>query len=145
MLGPVVKSAVLFVVLVILFEPAVSISCYQCTSTDTDNPYLCTEFMTEDEDIQPKPCDDTYDAKYCIKFTGRDEEGLKTKRFCSSLDRGTYCVYGSQTGDRLDYRSCWYTCSTDGCNSATRIGTENFLYSLVLGLLSKVFIEYIFY
>lgn len=29
--------------------------------------------MTDDKDITPQPCDNVYDASYCIKQTGRFE------------------------------------------------------------------------
>lgn len=44
--------------------------------------------------------------------------GIGAKRFCSSLDLGNYCNYVRQPGDTLTYRTCVYTCTGDGCNSA---------------------------
>ncbi|XP_071449220.1 UPAR/Ly6 domain-containing protein bou [Hetaerina americana] len=135
-----IKWTVIFSLLAILSKTAESIMCYQCNSTDTDNPYQCAEFMTGSEDIKPTPCTNVYNAQYCIKFTGRHEGGLETIRSCSSLDHGNYCIYGSQRGDQLDYRSCMYTCSTDGCNLATSVNTSFLIKLIPMGLLAKIFL-----
>nr|CAD7461617.1 unnamed protein product [Timema tahoe] len=58
--------------------------------------------------------------------------GLGTKRFCSSLDLGNYCNYIKQPGDELEYRSCVFTCSTDGCNAATHYIPLSLLGALLL-------------
>ncbi|BES92000.1 Hypothetical protein NTJ_04808 [Nesidiocoris tenuis] len=100
------------------FSPAESILCYQCNSTDLTNPFQCRENLPDDYDLVPLPCDEVYNARYCIKHTGRFEGGVGTKRFCSSVDMGNYCNYIKQPGDQREYRSCVYTCSSDGCNGA---------------------------
>lgn len=60
-------------VYVYMFVAVSSISCYQCNSTDHSDPFQCGEYMTDDIDIDPKPCDSVYGAAYCIKHTGRFE------------------------------------------------------------------------
>ncbi|XP_063619424.1 U-scoloptoxin(05)-Sm1a isoform X2 [Cydia splendana] len=95
-----------------------SINCYQCSGTDSENPFECNEYFDNDIDILPKDCSDIHDAQYCIKHVGRYEGGISTKRYCSSLDLGNYCNYVQQPGDKLEYRTCIYTCSSDGCNAA---------------------------
>ncbi|XP_063619423.1 uncharacterized protein LOC134792138 isoform X1 [Cydia splendana] len=141
-----------------------SINCYQCSGTDSENPFECNEYFDNDIDILPKDCSDIHDAQYCIKHVGRYEVvaidcyqcnsstmecgdalmhldggslkptscehvfnaqfcikhtgGISTKRYCSSLDLGNYCNYVQQPGDKLEYRTCIYTCSSDGCNAA---------------------------
>nr|ATU82912.1 secreted Mys2-like protein [Pristhesancus plagipennis] len=95
------------------------ILCYQCNSTDLQDPFQCQEFLGDDIDIQPMPCDEVYGAAYCIKHTGRFEGGIGTRRYCSSVDMGNYCNYIKQPGDQREYRSCKFTCDTDGCNSAS--------------------------
>ncbi|KAK7791894.1 hypothetical protein R5R35_005159 [Gryllus longicercus] len=161
---------------------ASGISCYQCLSTDHENPFQCNEFMT-DADITPQSCDNIYNAQYCVKHTGRYEAqslecyqcstpfdircsdllihdetlhptncndiygaeycikttgifggGLGTKRFCSPLDLGNYCNYIQQPGDELEYRSCVYTCSTDGCNPASVSEPKFFLLFVTISL-----------
>ncbi|KAK7791893.1 hypothetical protein R5R35_005159 [Gryllus longicercus] len=112
---------------------ASGISCYQCLSTDHENPFQCNEFMT-DADITPQSCDNIYNAQYCVKHTGRYEGGLGTKRFCSPLDLGNYCNYIQQPGDELEYRSCVYTCSTDGCNPASVSEPKFFLLFVTISL-----------
>lgn len=54
----------------------IAIKCYQCKSTDLENPFQCNEYM-EDSELQPLPCDSVYNAGYCIKQTGRFEGTLK--------------------------------------------------------------------
>ncbi|XP_046405865.1 U-scoloptoxin(05)-Sm1a [Ischnura elegans] len=134
------KWTVILSILAIFARTAMSIMCYQCKSTDTDNPYQCAEFMNGDEDIKPTPCTDVYGAKYCIKFTGRHEGGWETIRSCSSLDHGNYCIYGSQPGDQLDYRSCMYTCSTDGCNAANKSKFCFLIMLIPVALLTKMYL-----
>ncbi|XP_048512704.1 U-scoloptoxin(05)-Sm1a isoform X2 [Athalia rosae] len=102
-----------------MIQAASAIDCYQCLGTDSDNPFQCNEYLQSDIDIKPEPCDNVYGAQYCIKHVGRFEGGIGTKRYCSSLYVGNYCNYVSQSGDQLEYRTCVYTCSGDGCNPAS--------------------------
>ncbi|XP_012222479.1 UPAR/Ly6 domain-containing protein bou isoform X1 [Linepithema humile] len=102
----------------LLIETGYSIRCYRCNSTSTTYPFQCNEFLKSDVDLQPESCNDVYGAQYCVKHIGRFEGGIGTKRFCSSAHLGNYCDYVKQPGDKLTYRTCVYTCSTDGCNSA---------------------------
>ncbi|XP_049870265.1 U-scoloptoxin(05)-Sm1a isoform X1 [Pectinophora gossypiella] len=103
------------------FTTVNSINCYQCSGTDSANPFECTEFLDSDNALVPTNCSSIHDAQYCIKHVGRYEGGISTKRYCSSLDLGNYCNYVQQPGDKLEYRTCIYTCSTDGCNSASSL------------------------
>lgn len=95
-----------------------SIRCYQCNSTSNEYPFQCNEFLRNDMDLQPEPCDYVYGAQYCVKHIGRFEGGIGTKRFCSPVHMGNYCDYVKQPGDKLTYRTCVFTCSGDGCNLA---------------------------
>ncbi|XP_049829723.1 uncharacterized protein LOC126268171 [Schistocerca gregaria] len=92
-----------------------AISCYQCSSTENIE---CADNVIHESSLSPHSCDGIFEAMCCIKTTGFFEGGLGTKRFCSSHDLGNYCNYIQQPGDELEYRSCVYTCSTDGCNAA---------------------------
>ncbi|XP_065223284.1 UPAR/Ly6 domain-containing protein bou [Planococcus citri] len=119
------------VLLSMIYESSAVINCYQCVSTDLHNPFQCNEYM-EDSDLRPTPCDSVYNAAYCIKQTGRFEGGLGTKRYCSSLDLGNYCNYIKQPGDDLEYRSCVYTCDTDGCNNSNALMASSSCIMLTL-------------
>ncbi|XP_075238317.1 glycosylphosphatidylinositol anchored membrane protein boudin isoform X1 [Lycorma delicatula] len=121
------------ILLTVFFRTVSGIECYQCSSRDHTNPFQCNEYMTDDKDITPQPCDNVYDASYCIKQTGRFEGGLGTKRFCSSLDLGNYCNDIQQPGDELEYRSCVYTCSSDGCNDGVSL-KANIVYVSVFSV-----------
>ncbi|CAK1598689.1 unnamed protein product [Parnassius mnemosyne] len=118
--------------LVVTLKSVDSINCYQCSGTDSENPFQCNEFLDSDTDIVPIDCATIHDAQYCIKHVGRYEGGISTKRYCSSLDLGNYCNYVAQPGDKLEYRTCIYTCSTDGCNTATSLKVSILLFTLML-------------
>lgn len=52
-----------------------SIKCYSCNSTDTSQPFQCSEWFERYDrpDIQPIDCSAVHGAKYCIKHIGRFE------------------------------------------------------------------------
>uniref|UniRef100_A0AAG5D910 Protein sleepless n=1 Tax=Anopheles atroparvus TaxID=41427 RepID=A0AAG5D910_ANOAO len=110
------------VILVATVESATAISCYVCNTTDSTTPFQCSEWFERFDrpDLKPVDCANVYGAKYCIKHIGRFEDGIGAKRYCSSRDLGNYCNYVRNPGDQIEYRSCIYTCDTDGCNSAPR-------------------------
>ncbi|XP_014216480.1 uncharacterized protein LOC106645199 [Copidosoma floridanum] len=65
--------------------------------------------------------------------------GIGTKRFCSSVNLGNYCDEVKQPGDQLTYRTCVYTCDSDGCNPASRISPSSQLNVLQLTAMLVVF------
>ncbi|XP_034256052.1 U-scoloptoxin(05)-Sm1a-like isoform X2 [Thrips palmi] len=133
----------LILVLIAFLNPASAIQCYQCESTDHDNPFQCNEFMPEDSELQPSSCDYVDNAQYCIKLVGRNRGVYGTSRQCSSVDLGNYCDYIKNQGDVMDYRSCVYTCSSDGCNAANGLTNPNaavMLISVGAALLSALYL-----
>lgn len=112
-----------------------SLHCYQCNSTNSTVPFQCTEVLSSDVDIVPESCDAVFGAKYCVKHTGRFEDGIGTKRFCSSQDLGNYCDYVKHAGDKLTYRSCIFTCTGDGCNPATTSQSTAGIWILSIAIL----------
>uniref|UniRef100_A0A1A9UUN6 Protein sleepless n=1 Tax=Glossina austeni TaxID=7395 RepID=A0A1A9UUN6_GLOAU len=108
------------VIVCVILSTALGINCYVCDTSDTTTPFQCGEWFERFDrpDIQTQNCSNVHDAKFCIKHVGRFEGGIGAKRFCSSKDLGNYCDYVRNKGDRMDYRSCIYTCNTDGCNGA---------------------------
>ncbi|XP_044009362.1 U-scoloptoxin(05)-Sm1a isoform X1 [Aphidius gifuensis] len=114
--------------------PARGINCYQCSSTNNVHPFQCNEYMSEDIDISPTDCSDVWGAKYCVKHVGRFEGGVGTKRFCSSANLGNDCHYTNTAGDdqNIKYRTCIYTCDSDGCNSATKKSTNIIVFISLL-------------
>ncbi|XP_054266709.1 U-scoloptoxin(05)-Cw1a isoform X2 [Macrosteles quadrilineatus] len=97
------------------------IDCYQCTSAtniDCGAPLINDR---ADSSLEPTSCSYMFEASYCVKTTGLHSGGLGTKRFCSSLDLGNYCNYIRQPGDMMEYRSCVYTCDSDGCNAGNTL------------------------
>ncbi|XP_066993851.1 UPAR/Ly6 domain-containing protein bou [Anabrus simplex] len=112
------------------------ISCYQCSSTEVMD---CSDILIHEGALSPGSCDDIFEANHCIKTTGFYRGGLGTKRFCSPLDLGNYCNYIKQPGDELEYRSCVYTCSTDGCNSTSEKYPLGITSLLLIGLAIIIF------
>ncbi|XP_074042123.1 glycosylphosphatidylinositol anchored membrane protein boudin isoform X1 [Leptinotarsa decemlineata] len=122
----------------VLVGSSTALNCYQCSGSDSNNPFQCNEWLTSDIDITPQPCDNVYGAQYCIKHVGRFEGGIGAKRFCSSLDLGNYCNYVKQPGDILNYRTCVFTCTGDGCNPAG-FTKPNYLLMTLLGFLLCIY------
>ncbi|KAI4488488.1 hypothetical protein M0802_011594 [Mischocyttarus mexicanus] len=169
------KILTILVICLIYIGTVHGIRCYQCTSTNTTNPFQCNEFLTSDVDITPESCDAIFGAQYCVKHVGRFEAlecyqctsadqwqcsdgelikdslqpincshiydahycvksigryggGVGTKRFCSTSNLGNYCNYVQQPGDKLIYRSCVFTCDSDGCNSVSSLRSTISVY-----------------
>lgn len=132
-------KCLLFVMLTINTLKSVgSINCYQCSGTDSNAPFECNEYLESDTTLVPNDCEGIHDAQYCIKHVGRFEGGISTKRFCSSLDLGNYCNYVQLPGDKLEYRTCIYTCSIDGCNGASTIQVSALYFLSVLFIISYI-------
>lgn len=114
-----------------VFKTAVAINCYVCNATDSSTPFQCSEWFERFDrpDIKPQDCSNVYGAKYCIKHIGRFEGGIGAKRYCSSRDLGNYCNYVRNPGDQIEYRSCIFTCGTDGCNGASQMATSGRLFA----------------
>ncbi|XP_043274353.1 U-scoloptoxin(05)-Sm1a isoform X1 [Venturia canescens] len=125
----------LFIVSTLFVVPAAGIYCYQCVSTNNEYPFQCNEFLTSDIDMEPKSCDAVHGAKFCVKHVGRFEDGVGTKRFCSSADLGNYCQTVQQVGDERPYRTCLYTCNTDGCNPGSMPKPNSITTAISLTLL----------
>lgn len=109
-----------FVAVLLCTKSATSINCYQCSGTDSDDPFQCIEFL-DDQDLVPDSCENVYGSQFCVKLVGRFEGGIGTKRYCSPYDLGNYCDYVRQPGDKMEYRTCVYTCTGDGCNSSNSL------------------------
>merc|ERR1711997_574993 len=89
---------------------------------DSSNDFSCTEYWDPTLPVTSQyysDCSHVYEANYCIKMTGVFDGKLGTKRFCSSKDWGYYCEYIQRPGDDHEYRSCVFSCSISGCNTAT--------------------------
>lgn len=118
-----------------------AINCYVCNATDSTNPFQCGEWFTrfDNPDIEPQDCSNVHDAKFCIKHIGRFEGGIGAKRYCSSKDLGNYCDYVKNRGDQKEYRSCFFTCNTDGCNTSSSFGA-NIMLTTLGGIISLFYI-----
>ncbi|XP_061711150.1 U-scoloptoxin(05)-Sm1a isoform X3 [Cydia pomonella] len=108
-------------------KTVVAIDCYQCNSSTTME---CGDVLMhlDGGSLKPTSCEHVFNAQFCIKHTG----GISTKRYCSSLDLGNYCNYVQQPGDKLEYRTCIYTCSSDGCNAATGLAMSSAVTFLIV-------------
>ena len=56
--------------------------------------------------------------------------GLGVTRYCSSHNLGNYCNYVQRPGDVLEYRTCVYTCDSDGCNSSKQVKLFGYLIGI---------------
>ncbi|XP_043274354.1 uncharacterized protein bou isoform X2 [Venturia canescens] len=108
------------------------INCYQCTSA---NEWKCMDSELVENSLELKSCDHVFEAQYCIKTIGRYGDGVGTKRFCSSADLGNYCQTVQQVGDERPYRTCLYTCNTDGCNPGSMPKPNSITTAISLTLL----------
>lgn len=117
------------------------LSCFVCNSTLDQN---CNEKFESPETnpIKMEPCN-VYRARYCVKVYGMWGGTVGTHRFCSSHDMGKQCQdIWYPDHDRM-YRSCIFTCSSDGCNPAAILTVRRshlLLASLFALLVSSGFI-----
>ncbi|CAL1291910.1 unnamed protein product [Larinioides sclopetarius] len=117
-------------ILIVVIHETSAIYCYQCNSNEET---YCSEVFNRDGlTLEPTVCDGIHEAKYCIKATGMYEGTIGTRRFCSSRHHGNYCEYVRRPGDEREYRSCVYTCSSDGCNGAGGASESKILFLLSL-------------
>lgn len=94
----------------ILTQLSTSSYCNQCHK----NNFQLIWFCAEKEPLILKPSAVIFFFSFSSStYLG----GLGTKRFCSSADLGNYCNYVKEFGDAMEYRSCYFTCTGDGCNS----------------------------
>ncbi|GFO38426.1 uncharacterized protein PoB_006493100 [Plakobranchus ocellatus] len=130
-----ITRGVILAVLLSLIDKGLAKFCYQCDSTLDSN---CQEMWDHNLAINQqkyKECD-LWGAGYCVKVTGMWGGVVGTHRFCSSRDMGDQCQdIWFPDHDRL-YRACVYTCSDDGCNSASYLRTST--SGLWMGLLLSV-------
>ncbi|KAG5668891.1 hypothetical protein PVAND_016810 [Polypedilum vanderplanki] len=129
--------------ILIAVKSASSIKCYVCNTTSSAQPFQCSEWFEryDQPEIQPVDCENVHGAKYCIKHIGRYEGGIGAIRYCSSRDLGNYCNYVKNKGDEQEYRSCIFTCNTDGCNGAPSF-TQNPATKILLLTLVALFIMF---
>jgi hypothetical protein len=67
------KLYIFLVTFALYIRTSLTLDCYQCSGSDPTKPFQCNEWLTSDIDIKPEPCDNVYDAQYCIKHIGRFE------------------------------------------------------------------------
>ncbi|KAK7112209.1 UPAR/Ly6 domain-containing protein bou-like [Littorina saxatilis] len=127
-----------FVVLVIGGALAVSAKyCYQCDSTLDNNCQEKWDDSLSTNENKYQQCN-LWDAKFCVKVTGLWGGVVGTHRFCSSRDMGDQCQdIWFPDHDRM-YRACVYTCSGEGCNSASRLSSLPVVIVSALWLLLHV-------
>lgn len=97
-----------------------ALNCYQCDSTLDSTCQEKWDDRLSTNALKYKACN-LWDAKHCIKVTGLWGGVVGTHRFCSSRDMGDQCQdIWFPDHDRM-YRACVFTCTGDGCNSATQL------------------------
>ncbi|CAH1974529.1 unnamed protein product [Acanthoscelides obtectus] len=124
------------IVCCVYFKTSHALNCYQCSGSDPEKPFQCNEWLSNDIDIKPEPCDAVYNAKYCIKHIGRFEASAIFCYQCSALE-SLDCADGMihmagiqpQNCDHVfEARYCIKMMSLDG-----GIGAKRFCSSLDLG------------
>lgn len=125
----------------IFFHPlGLCIKCFTCSSASNID---CAEnFDPENTQVSPVECE-VFEGRYCIKTTGVYQGQIGTSRFCSSRHLGNYCEHIKRTGDTKEYRSCVFTCSSDGCNSSL-VQAAPSMYSLSTLLISLLLTTLLF-
>ena len=123
-----------------------ALSCYEC---DSSSNFTCTERWDPSEPTVQKylnfDCSHVHNAKYCVKMTGIYDGKLGTKRFCSSRDWGNYCEYIKRPGDTQEYRSCIFSCTRSGCNTASetiRISYLTLYFMALIGIIHSFIGKY---
>lgn len=132
------NCVLLIVCICCCFNVGAAINCYVCDATDPNSLFQCSEWFEryDEPTIEPQNCSNVHDAQFCIKHIGRFEGGVGAKRFCSSKDLGNYCNYVQNKGDSMEYRSCIFTCNTDGCNGSTHVFGSKLLLGTTLALIA---------
>ncbi|VVC88333.1 unnamed protein product [Leptidea sinapis] len=66
----------LFVLIIVTAMKTVySINCYQCSGSDSNNPFECNEYLDSETNLIANDCSSIHNAQYCIKHVGRFEGG----------------------------------------------------------------------
>ncbi|XP_076174725.1 glycosylphosphatidylinositol anchored membrane protein boudin isoform X2 [Ptiloglossa arizonensis] len=132
-----IKGHALFAVLLLFVETVHSLECYQCISTNNSHPFQCNEFLSSDIDIEPQPCDDVFDAQYCVKHTGRFEATSLDCYQCTSQEE-LICGDDKLVISSLIPANCSYVYDARYCIKSIGqygggIGTKRFCSALDLG------------
>ncbi|KAJ3641134.1 hypothetical protein Zmor_027652 [Zophobas morio] len=130
------KFCVFSATLVVLLRTSVALNCYQCSGSDPTKPFQCNEWLSSDIDIQPQTCDNVYDAKYCIKHTGRFEASSISCYQCAA-HQTIDCSDGMIHLGGIEPQSCDHVFEAEYCVKSTSldggIGAKRFCSSLDLG------------
>ncbi|XP_025831156.1 uncharacterized protein LOC108741657 [Agrilus planipennis] len=125
-----------FVILLQFIQKSHCISCYQCSGTDNKTPFECNEFLDSDTALVSTPCDDVYDAKYCIKHVGRFEAKCIDCYQCSSTNT-LDCTDLLINSGGIQTNNCTNVYGAEYCVKAITleggVGTKRFCSSLDLG------------
>jgi hypothetical protein len=115
------------------FKYISGLSCYECDSSKDD---YCPETWDRD-DIEPVDCNEHLDyPAFCAKTTGIYGAIVGVRRFCASRHMDNSCLEVNIPQDPRTYYSCIYTCTTDGCNTAS--GLFTFKKSFILIVISLI-------
>ncbi|XP_030765214.1 U-scoloptoxin(05)-Sm1a [Sitophilus oryzae] len=131
------KTIILIVAsLLSLFDTSLALNCFQCNGSNPLRPFQCNEWLSSDIDIKPESCDKVYDAKYCIKHTGRFE-GWCIKCYQCSGSENISCTDSVIHTDSIEPQSCDHVYDAQYCIKSTGlgggIGTKRYCSSVDLG------------
>ncbi|XP_044262865.1 U-scoloptoxin(05)-Sm1a [Tribolium madens] len=130
------KLYIFSVIFALYLRTSGAINCYQCSGSDPKEPFQCNEWLSSDIDISPEPCDNVYDAKYCIKHIGRFEASTLSCYQCAAhatIDCSDGMIHSGgiqpeSCNDVFEAQYCIKSTSLDG-----GIGAKRFCSSLDLG------------
>lgn len=67
---------------------AYSINCYQCSGTNSNEPFECNEYLDTNTELEPIDCEGIHNAQFCIKHVGRFEGILVSYKISLTLTYG---------------------------------------------------------
>ena len=92
---------------------------------------------TQNKNIYPVFCKMFINYCTCLYFSIFYILGeIGDQRFCSARDLGNYCEYIRRNVDDREFRSCVYTCNTDGCNAANTVNAHTAAMAVVWFMIS---------
>ncbi|XP_031845436.1 glycosylphosphatidylinositol anchored membrane protein boudin isoform X2 [Nomia melanderi] len=126
-----------FAAFLLFIERGDSLRCYQCNSTNNTHPFQCNEFLSDDIDIKPEPCDSVFGAQYCVKHTGRFEATSLDCYQCTS-EGELVCGDDKLVSSTLKPSNCSHVYNARYCIKSVGeygggIGTKRFCSSADMG------------
>ncbi|CAG9795218.1 unnamed protein product [Diatraea saccharalis] len=107
------------------------IHCYQCSGTDSENPFDCNEYLEGDTYLQPTDCSTIHNAQHCIKYVGR-YEGFALECYQCNSSTTMECGDGLMNldGGIIKPTSCQHVYNAQYCIKKTGLTNTAFLSTI---------------